>query len=78
MAGSKPQFTKGQPQGDFVLRFGDPFHAESMIAPNTPYEVDLSDGSTLKGISDDAGRTSLKQRDAMHIAAVRIGKGPQA
>ena len=75
MAGTKPQFSKGQPDGDFVLRFGDPFHAESMIAPNTHYEVNLSDGTTLKGVSDEAGRTSLKQRDAMHIAAVRIGKG---
>lgn len=78
MAGTKPQFGKGQPDGDFVLRFGDHFHPQSVIAPNTPYEVDLSDGSTLKGVSDEAGRTSLKQRDAMHIAAVRIGKEPQA
>ncbi|WP_374259377.1 type VI secretion system Vgr family protein [Aquabacterium sp.] len=75
MAGTKPQFSKGEPDGQFMLRFGDPFHAQSMIAPNTPYEVDLSDGSTLQGVSDEAGRTSLKQRDAMHIAAVRIGKG---
>ena len=78
MAGTKPQFGKGQPDGDFVLRFGDHFHSQSVIAPNTPYEVDLSDGSTLQGVSDDQGRTSLKQRDAMHIAAVRIGKEPQA
>ena len=49
-----------------MLRFGDHFHSQSVIAPNTPYEVDLSDGSTLQGVSDDQGRTSLKQRDAMH------------
>jgi type VI secretion system secreted protein VgrG len=32
----------------------------------------MTDGSTLKGISDAAGKTSLLQRDAMHIAKVRI------
>ncbi|MGC4060174.1 MAG: type VI secretion system Vgr family protein [Aquabacterium sp.] len=75
MSGTKPQFGKGQPDGQFVLRYGDPFHPDSLIAPNSHYEVDMSDGSTVKGISDDKGHTSLNQRDAMHIAAVHIVKG---
>jgi type VI secretion system secreted protein VgrG len=32
----------------------------------------MSDGSTLKGISDAAGKTELLERDAMHIAKIRI------
>ena len=31
-----------------------------------------TDGSTLQGISDAAGNTSLLQSDAMHIAHIRI------
>ncbi len=74
MAGTRPQFGRGQPDGQFVLRFGDPFHPDSLMAPDTPYEIELSDGSTVAGISDAQGRTRLEQRDAMHIAAVRIRK----
>lgn len=75
LSGTPPQFGKGQPDGQFILRFGDPFHPESLIAPGMDYEISLSDGSTVKGVSDAKGQTSLSQRDTMHIASVRILKG---
>ena len=74
MGTSKPQFSKGQPDGQFVLRYGDHTDPGSLIAPNKPYEIKLSDGSVVKGVSDAQGQTSLSLRDAMHIAGVLIGK----
>jgi type VI secretion system secreted protein VgrG len=66
-----PTFGGGSPDQKFVLKYGA--HAEeAVIAPNRQFEIDMTDGSTLKGISDDAGNTSLLQSDAMHIANVRI------
>ncbi len=36
------------------------------------FEIEISDGSTLKGVSDAAGKTGLLEREAMHIARIRI------
>ena len=70
MATVFPNFGDGSVDQKFVLRYGA--HDDGALAPNRHFEIDMTDGSTLKGISDEAGKTSLLQRDAMHIANVRI------
>lgn len=66
-----PTFSGATPDQKFVLKYGQ--HAEGgIIAPNRGYEIDMSDGSTVKGIADALGNTSLLARDAMHIANIRI------
>ena len=35
--------------------------------------LSLSDGSVVEGITDAEGRTSLAERDAMHIATISAG-----
>jgi type VI secretion system secreted protein VgrG len=66
-----PTFGSGNPDQKFVLKYGAN-NDGGVIAPNRQFEIDMTDGSTLKGISDPAGNTSLLQSDAMHIANVRI------
>ncbi|MET3133616.1 type VI secretion system secreted protein VgrG [Oxalobacteraceae bacterium GrIS 1.11] len=69
-----PTFGGGDPDQKFVLKYGQ--HIDGpVIAPNREFEIDMSDGSTLKGISDAMGKTNILQRDAMHIANVRILTG---
>ncbi len=68
-----PTFGGGAPDQKFMLQY-NPFGESAVIAPNVHYEIDLSDGSSLKGVSDAQGMTDLLQRDAMHIAAIRILK----
>ena len=66
-----PNFSSGDPDQKFILKYGA--HTEgAAIAPNRAFEIDMSDGSTLKGVSDALGKTDILQRDAMHIAKVRI------
>jgi type VI secretion system secreted protein VgrG len=66
-----PTFSGATPDQKFILKYGQ--HAEGgIIAPNRGYEIDMSDGSTVKGIADAFGNTSLLARDAMHIAKIRI------
>ncbi len=66
-----PTFGGGSPDQKFVLKYGAQTDG-AVIAPNRQFEIDMTDGSTLKGISDAAGNTSLLQSDAMHIANIRI------
>ncbi|MEO7577061.1 MAG: type VI secretion system Vgr family protein [Massilia sp.] len=69
-----PTFGSGTPDQKFVLTYGQ--HTEgAVIAPNREYEIELSDGTTVKGLSDALGNTGLLARDAMHIANVRILNG---
>ncbi|WP_317203551.1 type VI secretion system Vgr family protein [Janthinobacterium sp.] len=71
MHAEMPAFNGATPDQKFILKYGQ--HTEAaIIAPNRGYEIDMSDGSTVKGIADAAGNTSLLARDAMHIANVRI------
>lgn len=71
MQAELPTFGATTPDQKFVLKYGQ--HSEgAIIAPNRAFEIDMSDGTTVKGISDGAGNTSLLARDAMHIANVRI------
>ncbi|GJI92308.1 hypothetical protein RugamoR1_54710 [Rugamonas sp. R1(2021)] len=66
-----PSFGGGTPDQKFILKYGQ--HTEgAIIAPNRGYEIDMNDGSTVKGIADPLGKTSLLERDAMHIARIRI------
>ncbi|WP_426208510.1 type VI secretion system Vgr family protein [Massilia sp. TWP1-3-3] len=73
MATEFPTFSGGAPDQKFTLQY-HPFGESAVIAPNVHYEIDMSDGSLLKGVSDAQGKTDLLQRDAMHIAAIRILK----
>jgi type VI secretion system secreted protein VgrG len=66
-----PTFSAGSPDQKFALKYGANSDSAS-IAPNRRYEIEMSDGSVIKGLSDAAGKTSLLERDAMHIANVRI------
>ncbi len=66
-----PTFDKGAPDQKFVLKYG--LHTENeMIAPNRDFEIEMSDGSVVKGTSDAEGKTELLARDAMHMADIRI------
>jgi type VI secretion system secreted protein VgrG len=71
MAAELPTFESASPDQKFVLKYGA-HDDEPLIAANRRFEIDMTDGSTLKGISDAAGKTEVLQRDAMHIAAIRI------
>jgi type VI secretion system secreted protein VgrG len=64
-----PSFSEGSPERKFQLRFGE---AASPLAPLTGYEIDMTDGSTQAGTSDAEGNTGLLERDAMHIANIRL------
>lgn len=71
MAAELPSFESGTPDQKFILKYGA--HDEDAVpAANRRFEIEMSDGSTLKGISDAAGKTELLERDAMHIANIRI------
>jgi len=71
MAAELPVFESGSPDQKFVLKYGA--HDEDAVpAANRRFEIEMSDGSTLKGISDAAGKTELLERDAMHIAKILI------
>ncbi len=71
MAAELPVFDKGTPDQKFVLKYGA--HSDGPVAAaNRRYEIALSDGSILSGTSDASGKTSLLERDAMHIARIRI------
>ncbi|RJG15726.1 type VI secretion system Vgr family protein [Massilia cavernae] len=66
-----PTFEGGGATQKFVLKY-DAHGDDAVIAPNRKFEIDMTDGSTISGISDDAGNTDLLERDAVHIANVRI------
>ena len=64
-----PKFSDAPPDQRFVLRYGGP---GAQPAGERRFEITLTDGSMKTGKSDADGRTELLQRDAMHIAGVRI------
>ena len=66
-----PTFGGGTPDQKFVLKYS-PHIEDAPIAPNRNFEIDMNDGSTIKGVSDAMGKTALLARDAMHIANIRI------
>ena len=66
-----PTFGAGQADQRFVLRAAG---TGGPALPHAAYEITLSDGSTVSGVSDDQGLTDLLQRDALHIANLRLQK----
>ncbi len=66
-----PAFGGGAQDQKFILKYA-PHIEDAPIAPNRGFEIDMNDGSTIKGVSDAMGKTSLLARDAMHIAHIRI------
>ncbi len=70
---SPPLFgTKGADQ-KFRLRYPGTDTAENPHpVPNRPYEIALSNGQVIKGVSDSEGLTKLTADDAMHIASVKV------
>ena len=73
MAADLPSFSAGPADQKFLLQHNI-LSGTTQAVPNAPYEIDLTDGSTLKGISDAEGKTELLARDALRIADVRIDK----
>lgn len=71
MAAELPAFEGGTPDQKFVLKYGA-HGGDAVPAANRRFEIEMSDGSTLRGTSDAAGNTDILQRDAMHIAHIRI------
>ncbi|MDC8756676.1 type VI secretion system Vgr family protein [Janthinobacterium fluminis] len=68
-----PTFGGGAPDQQFIVKYGAHTDA-AMVAANRQFEIDMSDGSTIKGVTDADGKTAILQRDAMHIADIRILK----
>jgi type VI secretion system secreted protein VgrG len=64
-----PAFGQGGADQHFVLRYGS---QGGVPALQRRFEIEMSAGSTVSGTSDEQGRTELLQRDAMHIARIRI------
>ncbi|WP_157272110.1 DUF2345 domain-containing protein, partial [Azohydromonas aeria] len=64
-----PTFSQGMADQRFVLRYGG---HDGPVAAQRRFEIRLSDGSVVTGTSDAEGRTEVLQRDAMHIAHIRI------
>ncbi|MFT3851077.1 MAG: type VI secretion system tip protein TssI/VgrG [Propionivibrio sp.] len=71
MAADLPTFSSGPVDQKFILQ-NDPHGELTQPIAHTPYAIDLTDGSTLKGVSDAQGRTELLARDAMRIADLRF------
>ena len=72
VAAQKPEFTQEAVQASFVLR-RNAANPHSPPLAEQPYKIELSDGSVVEGITDAEGRTSLAERDAMHIATISAG-----
>ena len=72
VAAQKPEFTQEAVQASFVLR-RNATNPHSPPLAEQPYKIELSDGSVVEGITDTEGRTSLAERDAMHIATISAG-----
>lgn len=64
-----PTFAQGAADQRFVLRYGG---RDGPVAAQRRFEIRLGDGSVVTGTSDAEGRTEVLQRDAMHIAHIRI------
>ncbi len=75
VAAQKPEFTQEAVQASFVLR-RNASNPHSPPLAEQPYKIELSDGSVVEGITDAEGRTSLAERDAMHIASISTGSKP--
>lgn len=68
-----PSFAGKGADQKFRLRYpGTDTEENPHPVPNRPYEISLSNGKVIKGISDSQGLTGLTADDAMHIAKVKV------
>jgi len=67
-AADLPAFDVGNTQRRFVITNID---GKTPMA-NVPYQIALSNGETVEGVSDAQGATQLLEKTAMHIANIRI------
>ncbi|WKB50897.1 type VI secretion system Vgr family protein [Eleftheria terrae] len=67
-----PQFSEGAADQRFQLLYGA--GVDALPAANRRFEITMSDGRTVAGLSDAEGKTEVLQSDAMHIANIRIFK----
>ncbi len=72
MASEKPVFDSGDSNLRFVLKYGANDKGGATVAAQRAYEIVMSDGSIVKGVSDAEGKTDLLLRDAMQIADIRV------
>jgi type VI secretion system secreted protein VgrG len=69
-----PKFDVGNAERKFKAHFkGD----KTAFAADHHYEMTMQDGQVINGIADANGLTSLAQKDAIHIANLRIWKEPK-
>lgn len=69
MQAPKPSFGEDAADQRYQLHVSE---SDGPPAANCRYEIELSDGTKISGISDANGLTELMQRDAMHIARLRL------
>ncbi|MGK5025470.1 type VI secretion system Vgr family protein [Janthinobacterium sp. RB2R34] len=73
MEAQLPGFTEGKADQQFVFEYeADDNQHEPQLAPQSPFEIKLGDGSALDGHSDAEGKSDLLERDAMHLAGVEV------
>ena len=68
-----PGFADGRADQQFIFEYEDSDDPEQpQLAPQSAFEVKLGDGSTAQGSSDEAGKSALLERDAMHLAGIEV------
>jgi type VI secretion system secreted protein VgrG len=68
-----PGFADARADQQFQFEYeDDDGQQEPQLAPQSPFEVQLGDGSTAAGRSDAAGQSELIERDAMHLAGIEV------
>lgn len=73
MGAQLPGFTDGKADQQFMFEYEDSDgQQEPQLAPQSPFEIKLGDGSALDGCSDAEGKSDLLERDAMHLAGIEV------
>ncbi|OBV39398.1 type VI secretion system Vgr family protein [Janthinobacterium psychrotolerans] len=73
MAVQLPGFADAKADQQFQFEYEDgDGKQEAQLAPQSPFEVQLGDGSTADGHSDAAGKSERIERDAMHLAGIEV------
>lgn len=73
MAAQLPGFADGKADQQFIFEYEDSDELEEpQLAPQSSFEVKLGDGSTSDGRSDEAGKSGVLERDAMHQAGIEV------
>ena len=73
MAAQLPGFADAKADQQFLFEYEDgDGQQEPQLAPQSPFEVKLGDGSTADGRSDEAAKSELLERDVMHLAGIEV------